>query len=254
MMSRFNYFWRLGATALCFASFGVGGLVLGGVVFPLIFILPGSAETQRRRIRGAIQKAFRFFFQMMHFLGILRYRVVGAEKIVQDRGFMVIANHPTLIDVISLISLYPNASCIVKKELWNNFFMKRVVDGAGYIPNDDPEKLLKYCEENFARGDVLIVFPEGTRTIPGQEIQMKRGAAHVALKLRCPIRTIRIDVKPMMLTKNQSWYQIPRRRADFTVTINSVIPVDEFPQNMPQSLSSRHLTRRMLENIALTSP
>ena len=50
-MKRLGYYWRLCATALCFAAFGLCGLLFGLVVFPLMRLLPGSAVAHRRRVR-----------------------------------------------------------------------------------------------------------------------------------------------------------------------------------------------------------
>ena len=250
ILNRLNYLWRLFSTGLSFVVFGVGGLILGAIVFPLITLLPYSEKKKRDMIRKSVTWTFNFFFWMMHYLGILRFNVVGRELIKEDKSCLVIANHPSLIDVVALFSMYPNACCIVKKELWNNFFLKRVVTGAGYIPNDDPEILLKSCSESIQRGDVLIIFPEGTRTVPGKGMALQRGAAHIALRLKCPVRTIQIDVRPSMLTKNLPWYSIPSRRVDFDVKVKAMLPVNQYlDNNIPPSLASRRLTQKMRENI-----
>lgn len=250
MLKRIDYTWRLFATALSFSVFGIGGLFLGGLVFPVILAWPSSEESKRDRMRFCVNAAFTFFFWMMHYLGLLRYRVTGKELIKNDRSCLVIANHPTLIDVVALISLYPNACCIVKKELWSNFFMKRVLQGVGYIPNNDPEALMVACAKSLDRGDVLIIFPEGTRSVPGREMALQRGAAHIALRLGCPVRTVQITVEPITLTKHMPWYQVAERRVDFDVTIREFLSVNEYlDQKIPMSLASRRLTQKMRENI-----
>lgn len=249
---KLNYIWRLFATGLCFAVFGIGGLILGTVIFPLITLLPVNEKKKRNTIRGIISWTFMLFFWMMHSLRVLKFKVDGKAKIQEDKSCLVIANHPSLIDVVALISMYPNACCIVKKELWDNFFLRRVVSGAGYIPNEDPESLLRSCQESIDRGDVLIIFPEGTRTTPGQEMMLQRGAAHIALRLKCPIRTIQIDVTPATLTKNLPWYSIPNRRVDFKVLIKDLLSVSEYIESdMPMSLASRRLTKKMKESIEI---
>lgn len=224
--------------------------MLGGFVFPLLLFLPGEPDRRRMQIRSGVGLAFKFFFFMMHHLGLLRFRVEGKDLVQSDRSCLVVANHPSLIDVISLISLYPNACCIIKKDLWNNPFMGRVLKLAGYISNGEPEALLEDCRRSIARGDVLIVFPEGTRSVPGQEMTLQRGAAHIALRLGCPVRTIRIQVTPPTLTKNRPWYVIAERRVDFTVSVHKLIGVEEFEKgSVPLSLASRRLTKKIRENI-----
>lgn len=48
------YYWRLFATATAFALFGLGGLCLRVLVFPLLSCLPGDAKQHQRRARHTI--------------------------------------------------------------------------------------------------------------------------------------------------------------------------------------------------------
>ena len=52
----------------------------------------------------------------MHRLGIMRYKINGLEKLNRP-GQLILANHPTLIDIVFLLSRIPVASCIVKKKI-----------------------------------------------------------------------------------------------------------------------------------------
>lgn len=63
------YYWRLFATAASFVLFGVGGLCLRLLVFPLLGCLPGSAEKHQRRARHTISKLFWFFICLMQQIG-----------------------------------------------------------------------------------------------------------------------------------------------------------------------------------------
>jgi 1-acyl-sn-glycerol-3-phosphate acyltransferase len=250
MLKHLDRLWRIFATGFSFATFGAGGLVLSLLVLPPLLLLPVPSAEKRLQVRWLVSRVFRFFFGMMHWLGLVKYRVLDRKFVKHDRGCLVVANHPTLIDVVSLISLYTNACCIVKKDLWNNIFMKKILSSAGYIPNDDPEALLRDCAASLARGDVLIIFPEGTRTVPGREMVLQRGAAHIALRLKCPIRTIQIDVNPSILTKNRPWYHVADRRINFTVKIKERISIEPFlAENLPHSLAARRLTQKVRENI-----
>lgn len=77
---------------------------------------------------------FRGFVHMLTWAGVVRVSTVNLQRLRQAKGMVVIANHPTLIDVVVLISLMPNAGCIVKQGLWRNPFLRGVVSAAGYIP------------------------------------------------------------------------------------------------------------------------
>ena len=59
-LSRYSapYWWRLIATALSFSLFGIGGVLLRVVVFPLLALLPGDALVRRTRARGVVSRTF----------------------------------------------------------------------------------------------------------------------------------------------------------------------------------------------------
>lgn len=117
------WLWRLIATGLSFALFGIGGLCLRLIIFPLLSLLPGDAATHRRRARQTVSRLFWLFVQFMYRSGVLTYEVEGAERLGRP-GQLIIANHPSLIDVVVLIALIRDANCVVKQSLWDNPFTR----------------------------------------------------------------------------------------------------------------------------------
>ena len=55
------YLWRLFGTATSFALFGLGGALLGVVVFPLLRLIPGGPAARRARARAMVRGALRLF-------------------------------------------------------------------------------------------------------------------------------------------------------------------------------------------------
>ena len=94
----------------------------------------------------------------------MTYQIEGGERLQRD-GLLVLANHPTLIDVVCLISLLPNADCVVKRAVARNPFMRGPVRAAGYISNDDGAGLVDDCVAAVHAGGTLVIFPEGTRSV-----------------------------------------------------------------------------------------
>jgi hypothetical protein len=133
--NRDAYYWRLLATAASFALFGLGGLCLRLVIFPLLNCLPGDARTHRLRARQTVSRCFWIFVRFMARTGVLTYTIEGAEKLGRP-GQMIIANHPSLIDVVFLIGLVRHANCVVKQSLWENPFTRGPLGCTEYISND----------------------------------------------------------------------------------------------------------------------
>ena len=234
------YYWRLLATALCFFLFGLGGLCLRLVIFPLLNLLPGDTERRRQRARHTISRLFWLFIRLMARTGVLTYEVQGAERLGRP-GQMIIANHPSLIDVVFLIGLVRDANCVVKRKLWENPFTCGPVCSTGYISNDGSAEMLDNAAEVLRSGQTLIVFPEGTRTRPGHAPEFHRGASAIALRGATLITPVVIKVSPTTLTKAEPWYRIPLRRVHFSLRVGADIDPQAFAAMGPPPVASRKL-------------
>jgi 1-acyl-sn-glycerol-3-phosphate acyltransferase len=245
MLYKLNYIWRVFATGLSFATFGIGGLFLSLFVFPVVKLLNPDPMVRKRKARYLIHRCWRFFIAFMQSLGIFTFDLEQARRDLEGvEGKVIIANHPSLIDVVALISLIPKADCVVKQGLWDNFFLKRVVRVADFINNDqDVNKLIENCKKTLQEGYNLVIFPEGTRTVPNKPIKLQRGAANIAVRCEQNLLPVIIDCNPTTLTKQEKWYQIPSRRAQFSMRVIEEIDVTPFIQNEKnQSIAARRLT------------
>jgi 1-acyl-sn-glycerol-3-phosphate acyltransferase len=249
MRERLDYARRWCATAFSFFLFGAVGVLLWGLVFPGLAPLLGRGEILKRRAHRLMYAVFRAYVELMRVLGIFRYEVHGGERLHRP-GRLVVANHPSLLDVVFLVSFIPNATCIVKPALVRNPFMRIPIRAVHYIYADDPESLLEECAREMREGASLVIFPEGTRATPGQPRQLQRGAANIALAAGAPILPVYIDCRPSMLTKRDKWYRIPERRVRFRFFVGEEIDPAGLTHGQPRSLASRALTRRLHEYFA----
>ena len=243
-MSRLNYYWRILATGFCFFSFSAGGLVLSLTIFPIIYALPVSPEWKRLKSQRIIHNCFRLFVGMMKLLGTLRVEIEGKEKLATTPGQLIIANHPSLIDVVLLISLLPETNCIVKQSLWHNPFIKGVVRSAGYISNATPQGLLDDCSDILTSGQTLIIFPEGTRSVPGKPLKFQRGAAKIALQSQTNITPVNITTTSGALIKGSKWYHVPKDTpVEMTLRVDDPISIQPFTHPDPEQsgLAARRL-------------
>ncbi len=241
---RLDYGWRLFGTGFSFACFGLGGVLLSLTLFPVIRLLSPDRDRTRRRIQRAMRQSFRVFLWQMTTLGVLSYEVAGGERLARS-GRLIVANHPSLIDVVLLIALLPEVDCIVKQALWRNPFLRWPVAWADYLPNQgSAEELVEQAAANLRAGRSLIVFPEGTRSVPGQPLQMQRGAARIALAAGVEVLPVTIVCRPSTLTKAEPWYRIPPRRPHWRLLVGEPIPAADYaPAGMPEALAARRLTQ-----------
>lgn len=119
MRAQLNYIQRLFGTAIAFTSFGLGGATLG-LAFPLLNWLTPKNQRQPRA-RRAIHAVFKVFLRLMRALGIMAWQVEGVERLGRA-GQWVIANHPSLLDVVFIMAHIDEPNCVVKGALFRNPF------------------------------------------------------------------------------------------------------------------------------------
>ncbi len=225
-----NYCWRVAATGFSFASFGLGGMAIATVIAPVLNATTSDSEKRQQRAQNVIKYSFKGFTEMMVKLGIMTYSVDGLEKLQNSRQELVIANHPSLIDVVVLIGMMQQANCVVKQSLWSNPFTKGPVQSAGYILNAGSQQFVEDCvtrlKENNAAS--LLIFPEGTRTEKGMTLnEFQRGAANIAIRANVPIRPVIITCTPSTLTKNEKWYHVPSQPFHIEVKVLDAVQVSD---------------------------
>lgn len=242
MRKRLNYFWRLFATGLSFSIFGIGGLFLM-IIFSPVCLVIRDTSLKTMTCRRIISRSFRFFIQIMRYLGVLQYTLTGIEQF-NRKGMLIVANHPTLLDIVFLIAFIPKTNCVVKSSLWKNPFMLGPLYAAGYIKNSNSSSLLEECIESLRSGQNVIIFPEGTRTPPDGIIKIKRGAANLAVRGRINILPVRISCVPRTLGNDTRWWQIPSEPAYIRIDVQKDIFVEPFIDNAPNEvLAVRRLNR-----------
>ena len=246
IIHKISYIWRLFATGFSFLCFGIGGLILWLLIFPILSILPGTRNQRINRGQRVVHYSFYVFIGLMHRLGIMTYEIKGLEKLNRP-GQLVIANHPTLIDIVFLISQIKQANCIVKGSLWRNLFMRGPILNAGYIANGEPEKLIADCVACLNCGGTMIIFPEGTRSVPGRPYRFQRGAAAIALQVNKIITPVTINCYPSTLTKAEPWYQIPEHRFHLTMEVGEDIEIHQFTEIQQKSIAVRRFNQYLMD-------
>ncbi|MCC7461674.1 MAG: 1-acyl-sn-glycerol-3-phosphate acyltransferase [Gammaproteobacteria bacterium] len=211
--------WRLVGTGLSFAVMGVGGLILGVVAAGGVRLAVRDPQRRARLARRLVSRLFRAFVWFMNTVGVLRWSVEGLEHWPRERGVLVVANHPTLIDVVFLIALLDGADCVVKARVLSNPFWGLITRTADYVSNEDLGTLLAEVAVRLQAGRTVIVFPEGTRTEPGAEPAFGPLASLIAVRTGCPLMPVLITCSPPTLHKHLPWYRIPERRVDLRLRL-----------------------------------
>jgi len=224
MLGRLDHLSWILRTGLSFAAFGAAALVLAFAVIPWRRRRTPAGGDPEREAQRALHDGARFFVGFARRLGLVSLETVDAARLRERVPRVVVANHPTLIDVVVLTSLMPQADCIVSGAWARNPFLRRLVKQAGYVCNDGGPGLVKSCVARLRAGRSVLIFPEGTRSPVGGLGPFRPGAALIALKSGREVLPVRITCEPSSLTKGRSWYDVPDATLRFRVRVDEPFP------------------------------
>ncbi len=240
---RLSKLWQIFTAAISYLLFGLGAMVVGiffRLLNPVTFISPA---TKQKWIRWCIHKGCLTFIRVMRFFGLIRYAFEVDSMLHAKPGHIIIANHPTLIDVVLLLAVNKQMCCFVKGAVWDNFFTGAVVKQAGFIPNHS-EQILPMAAAKLEAGENILIFPEGTRTRRDNLIHFKRGAANMAVAVNAPIMPVLIKCHPGALKKGDKWYDIPDGGPGFALKSGELLDLNTcVDMSMPRPKQYRQLTR-----------
>jgi len=104
-----------------------------------------------------------------------------------ENGAIICANHSTNLDpVLVAISVKKQIHFMAKKELFESKFMKYLIGNLlGAFPvsrGENDIKSMKTAIRVVKEGNVLGLFPEGTRNVTGEDIEAKAGVGFIVSK------------------------------------------------------------------------
>ena len=225
--------------------FGVGAVILAVFVFPFIRLF-----TLRRKDFGVVARAyvshtFRVFLGFLNLLHVSIRKVENEDDYRNIHSKIIIANHPSLLDFVYIMSLVPNSTCIVRGGLTRTPL--RGVIKQAYITNTTTfEDMCVECKKLTDMGCNVIIFPEGTRTPRHGKNNYKKGAARIALYCGCDVQPIFIGGSDKYgLGKHDplwSYNHVEPYLYDFKKL--PVISIDEY-KDLSEPIAAKRLTDKM---------
>ncbi|MHB8743757.1 MAG: lysophospholipid acyltransferase family protein [Sulfuricaulis sp.] len=141
-------------------------------------------------VRPLISVVFRVFLFGAVRCRLMRLDLGSLDSLNSEQRIVLVANHPSMIDAVLIVSRIRNAICLIKAGISNSVFFGVGAYMAGYISNKHTEAMLRKSAEAVDKGNLLLVFPEGTRTTRQPINEIKPGVALIAKRTAAPLQII----------------------------------------------------------------
>lgn len=184
--------------------------------------------------------------------GLVRLRVEDPENMPKEGPVIVVANHLSFFDSVLLMFALPRpVSVLGKAEYTDRWITNRLFCGAGMIPirRENPADLVRAFEqvgEVLDRGEVVGIFPEGTRSRDGLLHRGHSGAAHLALTTGAPIVPVGIIGTDRILPTGA---RIVRPFQQATISLGEPIRVADAGFSKSTNRSRREITDQLMGEI-----
>jgi 1-acyl-sn-glycerol-3-phosphate acyltransferase len=210
--ARFVYSLRVICAGVAFLGFGLGAPLVG-LSLSLFWLAGGTLVERRTRCQRVVGGSFRVFHAYMDAMGLILYRP-RLELPRRSGPRVIVANHPTLVDVTALLSAYPEACCLVKSFYYDNPLFYLIMKFCGHIRvgqsrTDSGSQALVQASERLSQGSDVLLFPEGTRSPVGSLGPFHAGAFAVAVHSEVPVAPVAIFSAQPVLKRGTPWYLIP---------------------------------------------
>jgi len=183
---------------LLFAYYGLGCLIVSGIgrfIFPLF---PIGKEQQKKLFRSMIRA---FMKSVLYFHPLTRMETINLYRENFGKPAIIIANHSSFLDTLTIGMLIPKMILLVNKWVWTSPIFGKAVQALGFYPiSRGVNESLDFIRQKIEDGFSIVVFPEGTRSYDNRIGRFHKGAFYLAEQLNVDILPIYIhgngDVLP----------------------------------------------------------
>lgn len=227
--------------------FALGALFIGLVIIPFSTLKYKGVE-QKKYCANIVHKAWKLFCKILCAFNTISIKTTG--DFGEIKGKLIVASHPSLLDIVLLIGLIPNCLCLAKKELLKNPIMHNIVKSL-YIINDVELEQFQDETKNALNNDFnIIIFPTGTRTLENEEIKIHKGAAQIAIHANKDIIPIKIEADYPLLIKNHFPLDAGSKQIKYTITRKDDIKITDYKNlNLSEIKLRKLLSEKIKETI-----
>lgn len=161
-------------------------------LYPINFIYP-------KKSIWVMEKVGEIFIFLSRVICGVDYKVYGSENLLKSGNYIIASKHQSIWETAAYLSIFKKPIFVIKKELFNIPFYGKFLEKSGMIcvnRKDGRKALIKMIQDikNIDKqGRPIIIFPEGTRTIPGESVSYQPGIYMIQQEVKRPIIPVAIN-------------------------------------------------------------
>ncbi|MFH1377357.1 MAG: lysophospholipid acyltransferase family protein [Planctomycetota bacterium] len=133
----------------------------------------------------------RFFLKYLPVWPFFRVAGVHTERLPATGGVILACNHASFIDpLVTGIAIRRPLRYFARATLFRSYFVRTIIGSNGAIPMERGSadfKAMRQVVDMLKNGEVVVVYPEGTRTYDGELCEFTPGASSMALMADAPL-------------------------------------------------------------------
>ena len=202
-----------------FSIFFFSGIIIISIIFIPSFFLPQRIVLYGGKIMG--------YWASFCLKFILSTTIIikGKENIIQNEKFFIASSHQSMFETFFLQTIFNSPVFILKKELLMipifGWYLKKIgsisirrnkisKDNIGFFDN------ISNIINNSDRP--LIIFPQGTRLLPGDRTPFKKGAAKIYEELN-------ITCQPIAINSGYTWPKVGVKKSNTNLVVSILEPI-----------------------------
>jgi 1-acyl-sn-glycerol-3-phosphate acyltransferase len=216
--------------------FGLALTLAGGVLYRLL-----PRDVGRRLGQQSLRWLFCFFIGYLRFTDLIRLDDSTLATLPRkiDGPLILAPNHLALWDAVFLIAACPRPLCVMKNSILHNPLLGGGARLAGFIPNEPRTRMIREAAAAVRGGEILILFPEGTRTRPDEALvnPLKGGCGIIACQAGAAVRPVFMRSNCHFLEKGWPPWRKPRFPVHVSIELGE--PLTPAPGESPQDFTRR---------------
>lgn len=236
-------YWRSFLTLFSFLIFGIGACVVNFTVVPLAkcFVKQGNLLDFYSDV---VHKTWKFFVGWLCLIRLIRLDIKNIDEIKNIKNKIIVATHPSFIDVVILVGLIPKTTCIAKEALSRNPIMSNILNTIFITSEANIEEFKTQTKFMLDNGFNLIIFPSGIRHRKGEYPKIKKGASTIALNAKKNIVPIQFFADGDFLFINQPVWAVDKKTVTFSLEkLDEIDVLAEIEKGETVIVQKRNITK-----------